>query len=67
MDKASGILIHLEMHPDFPVMDIADAMEIINENAHENADIIWGTSTFESVGEDYVRVSVLFSGVKNIF
>jgi cell division protein FtsZ len=63
MGKATGILIHLETHPDFPIMDIAEAMEVINENAHYEADIIWGTSTSESVGECYVKATVLFAGL----
>jgi cell division protein FtsZ len=45
-------------------MKIAEAMEIINENAHYEADVIWGTSTSESVGENYAKVTVLFTEVE---
>ena len=68
MYKISGILIHFLIHPNSPIMQIAEAMEIINENAHYEADIIWGTTTDESVGEKYVKVTVLFTGFgKNSF
>ena len=62
MDKTSGILVYLEMHPDFPIMDIAEAMEIINVNAHYEADIIWGTSTDKILDENYVKATILFAG-----
>ena len=62
MDKISGILIHFVVHPDLPIMDIAEAMEIIHENAHYEADIIWGTTTDESISENYVKATILFTG-----
>ena len=68
MHKIPGILIHFLIHPDLPVLQIAEAMEIINKNAHDEADIIWGTTTDKSVGEKYVKVTVLFTGFeKNSF
>ena len=62
MDKISGILIHFVVHPDLPIMDIAEAMEIIHENTHYEADIIWGTTTDKSVSLNYVKATVLFTG-----
>ena len=62
MDKISGILIHFVVHPNLPIMDIAEAMEIIHENAHYEADIIWGTTTDKSVSLNYVKATILFTG-----
>jgi len=62
IDKIVGMLIHFVVHPDLPIMQIAEAMEIIHENAHYEADIIWGTTTDESVNENYVKVTILFTG-----
>ena len=62
MEKISGILIHFVVHPDLPIMDIAEAMEIIHENAHYEADIIWGTTTDKSVSPNYVKTTILFTG-----
>jgi len=36
--------MHFTMHHDFKMMELADAVEIIIENTHEDADIIWGTT-----------------------
>ena len=62
MDKVSGVLIHIEMHPDLPIMDIAEAMQIIDENTHYEADIIWGTTTDKAFHENCVKATILFSG-----
>jgi len=62
MDKISGILVHFVIHPNLPIMDIAQAMETIHENAHYEADIIWGTTTDKSVSPNYVKATILFTG-----
>lgn len=59
--KATGILIHFEMHANFPMMEICEATEVIHENAHEEANIIWGTTTNKLVGENYLKVIVAIS------
>jgi cell division protein FtsZ len=67
IDKAAGMLIHLVIHPDLPMMEIAEAMNILYENAHYEADVIWGTTTDKSVSENYVKATILFAGFeKNI-
>ena len=62
INKALGILMHFEIHPDFPLVPISEGLEIIYDNVDENADIIWGTTTNSAVSENYVKVSVLISG-----
>ncbi|WP_151900468.1 hypothetical protein [Sulfurimonas hydrogeniphila] len=62
INKMSGILIHFTIHPDFSIEDIAEAMEIIHENAHDESDIMWGTTTDKSVSKSYVKASILFTG-----
>lgn len=67
IDKAAGMLIHFVVHPDLPIMEIAQAMDIIYENAYHEADIIWGTTTDKSVSENYVKATILLTGFeKNI-
>jgi len=67
IDKVAGFLMHFVIHPDFPIMNIADAMELINENANYEADIIWGTTTDKTLDENYVKATILFTGFdKNI-
>jgi cell division protein FtsZ len=62
MQGISGTLIHFETHPDFPLEEIAEAVEIIYKNTHYDADVIWGISTSELVCKSHVKVSVLFAG-----
>ncbi|WP_373070182.1 cell division protein FtsZ [Sulfurimonas sp.] len=62
INGAMGVLVHFSMHPDFPTMEIYSAMEVVNESAHEDADIIFGTSTDESIPEDYVKITIVATG-----
>lgn len=48
-------------------MEIADAMEIIYEGVSDAADIIWGTTTDSSLREDYVKATVILTGIDNIY
>ena len=67
IDKVAGSLIHFVIHPDFSIMNIMEAMELINENANHESDIIWGTTTDKTLDENYVKVTILFAGFdKNI-
>jgi len=62
MDKVSGVLIHFEIHPDLPIMKIYEGMELINKNAHNQAEIIWGTTPEKTLPENYAKVTILFTG-----
>jgi len=59
LDKVAGVLTHFEIHPSFSLMEIAEAMELINESANDEADIIWGMTTNNLVAENYVKVTIL--------
>jgi len=63
-DKVTGILIHFETHPTLSLMDIGEAMEVINENANYEADVIWGITTDSSLkNENYVKVTIVLTGL----
>ncbi|QOP44035.1 hypothetical protein FJR45_08800 [Sulfurimonas sediminis] len=62
MNQVSGILIHFELHPDLPIINIAEAMDIIHKNTNNEADIAWGTTTDRSISKNYVKVTILFTG-----
>jgi len=62
INKVAGFLIHFVMHPDFPLMKIAEAMELINERANDEADVIWGTTTDKRLHKNYVKATILFTG-----
>jgi len=65
INGAMGVLVHFSMHPDFPTMEIYSAMEVVNESAHEDADIIFGTSTDENIAQDYVKITIVATGFEN--
>ncbi len=44
IDGAMGILVHFHIHPDYPLAEISEAMDIVEENAARTAKIIFGTT-----------------------
>lgn len=65
---ARGVLMNFEIHPDYPLSQIADALSYIFEVADaDGSDIIWGTNCDESRPLDFMRVTVIATGFeKNI-
>ncbi len=62
INGAMGVLVHFKMHPDFPMMELAEAMEVVHESADEEAEVIWGTSTDESLAENYIKITIVATG-----
>ncbi len=62
INGAMGILVHFKLHPDFSMMELSEAMDVIDESAHEDADVIWGTSTDDSLEEDYIKITLVATG-----
>ena len=62
INGALGVLVHFNMHPDFPIMEIYDAMNVVNESADDEADIIFGTSTDTTLAENYVKITIVATG-----
>ena len=65
IDGAMGILVHFHIHPDYPLAEIAEAMDIVEENADENANIIFGTTTSESIPLDQVKLTIIATGFED--
>ena len=62
INGAMGVLVHFSMHPDFPIMEIYEAMNVVNESADDEADIIFGTSTDTELAGDYVKITIVATG-----
>ncbi|MBN2781884.1 MAG: cell division protein FtsZ [Campylobacterales bacterium] len=62
INGALGVLVHFKIHPDFPIMEIYEAMNVVNESADDNADIIFGTSTDDTLSENYVKITIVATG-----
>ncbi|HGZ71307.1 MAG TPA: cell division protein FtsZ [Nitratifractor sp.] len=59
---AQGVLVHFKIHPDYPLFEISEAMGIIEEYADEDASVIFGTTTDESLPEDEVSITIVATG-----
>ena len=57
-----GVLVHFHMHPDFPLTQIQNAMDIIYDSAHEEADVIFGTTTDDTIDENSVKITIVATG-----
>ncbi|WP_457747028.1 cell division protein FtsZ [Sulfurimonas sp.] len=62
INGAMGVLVHFKMHPDFPMMELAEAMDVVHESAHDDAEVIWGTSTDDSIEENYIKITIVATG-----
>ena len=62
IDGAMGVLVHYTMHEDYPLVEIQESMSIIEEKADEEAHIIFGTTTDNSLSPDEIKVTIVATG-----
>jgi len=62
---ARGILLNVTAGPDVTLQEINEAAELIHDEAHEDANIIWGMVIDEELGET-VRVTVIATGFGDV-
>ncbi|HHD78331.1 MAG TPA: cell division protein FtsZ, partial [Epsilonproteobacteria bacterium] len=65
IDGAMGVLVHFDIHPDYPIMEIGEAMSIVEESADEDASVIFGTTTNENMELDEVRITIVATGFED--
>jgi len=65
IDGAMGVLVHFDIHPDYPIMEIGEAMSIVEESADENAAVIFGTTTNDNMEIDEVRITIVATGFED--
>jgi len=65
IDGAMGVLVHFDIHPEYPIMEIGEAMSIVEESADENAAVIFGTTTNENMEIDEVRITIVATGFED--
>ena len=61
VDGATGVLINIVGGPDLKMREIQEAAGLVQEQAHEDANIIFGASIDEQLGEN-VKVTVIATG-----
>ncbi|MEA1879373.1 MAG: cell division protein FtsZ [Campylobacterota bacterium] len=65
IDGAMGVLVHFDIHPDYPLNGISEAMDIIYDSADEDADVIFGTTTNQNMEEDEVKITIVATGFED--
>lgn len=65
VNTAMNVLVHFKIHPNFLLQEISNAINILYESLHEDADIIFGTSTDESLDENYVKITIIATGFED--
>jgi hypothetical protein len=61
---ATGVLISITYSPDTTIDDIDEASMMIHDEAHPDANIIWGASSDETL-EDEIRITIIATGFNN--
>lgn len=62
IDGAMGVLVHFDIHPDYPILEISAAMNIVEENADEDANVIFGTTTNPDMDIEEVKITIIATG-----
>ena len=62
---AMGALIHFQIHPNFPLMQITEAMEEIESSADEEADIMFGTTYDDTMNESSIKITIIATGFES--
>ena len=61
VEGATGVLINIVGGPDLKMKEIQEAASLVQEQAHEDANIIFGSSIDETLGES-IKVTVIATG-----
>jgi cell division protein FtsZ len=62
LSGAKGILIHFNIHPQISMFAINNVMEKIHETIDSNAEIIFGTTSDDSLQKDEVKITIVATG-----
>lgn len=62
INGAMGVLVNFEINRDYPFLEINGAMGLVEEAAHQDANIIFGTQTSEDIALDSVKVTIIATG-----
>jgi cell division protein FtsZ len=62
IDGAMGILVHFDIHPEYPILEISSAMSIVEDSCDEDAHVIFGTTTNSNMRIDEVKITIIATG-----
>jgi cell division protein FtsZ len=62
---AKGVLMNISSGLDLTIDEVQEASSLIQQEAHEDANIIWGTVLDQSAGDE-LRVTVIATGIGEV-
>ncbi|HYA02333.1 MAG TPA: cell division protein FtsZ [Syntrophobacteria bacterium] len=65
INGARGVLMNITSGSDLTIEEVQEASSLIQQQAHEDANIIWGTVLDDNVGEE-LRVTVIATGIGEV-
>lgn len=65
LSGAKGILIHFNIHPQISMFAINNVMEKIHDTIDSNAEIIFGTTSDDSLQKDEVKITIVATGFES--
>ncbi|MCB4747888.1 MAG: cell division protein FtsZ, partial [Sulfurovum sp.] len=65
IDGAMGVLVHFDIHPDYPIMEIGESMGIVEESVDGDASVIFGTTTNSDMEIDEVKITIIATGFED--
>ncbi|WP_432738839.1 cell division protein FtsZ [Maridesulfovibrio sp. FT414] len=64
IEGAKGVLINITCSPDMTIDEVSEAANIVHEEAHEDAQIFFGT-VFDPDAGDEMRITVIATGIES--
>ena len=64
IEGARGVLVNITANNEMTINEVSEASSFIQEAAHEDANIFWGTVIDENMGDE-IRVTVIATGIGN--
>ena len=65
IEGARGVLVNITANNEMTINEVSEASSFIQEAAHEDANIFWGTVIDENMGDE-MRVTVIATGIGNV-
>jgi cell division protein FtsZ len=65
LSGAKGLLIHFHIHPQISLFSVNNVMKELNETIDNNAEVIFGTTTDESLDNDEVKITIVATGFES--
>lgn len=62
INGALGVLVNFKIHPDYPLVEITNAMDMLQEVIDSDAEIIFGTTDDETMPNDEVYITLVATG-----